>query len=574
MMGNTRIILFGAGAMGGYMLEKLSLKGISVDCIIDNDPARQNGVRYGTPLCPPSMLARMRPEEVFVLIAVGDEAQRAQITAQLRGYGLAEHRDFCHGLDLLQRPERRPGQVPGLIALDGAFEVRKSYTASSRIIHKRDEKRIFRAFDGLAAENFAAVLQGLSGTALPGGRMVDVTAARDQVPGFSRSLIYEMEFLEPINYSSEWSPLMFRDNCLWMLDFFMELDKAGLAVSDVHPLNVAFHKGAFRFFDLEALEAGKMTPAAFADFMNSFLVPLLLLSKGQIIKAGLFLNGMPLNSAFADVEGYLDTGERAVWNKLADSCRRLAVKGDLRALCGELGDYVRSLNFFSMPQRWWQRLDQNRAVQARLLRDKGVLALAQKAAPRTLIELCGSLGALPEALSRQSDYLISVEYDPGTADETYRRVLERGLSKVVPLNFDLLAPPLATHEGQLIDSRSGIRPWQQGAAERLRCDLALALDLTPRLVFMRHLDFDEIAATFKRWTRRWLLTEYPDDDSQAYARNQAEGFAWYNRENFELALGRDFDIVKRLRPEGAGAMLYLCELKASAKQEQEGKGGI
>ena len=92
LAGQPRLIIWGAGRVGGQLARLLEAEGRTVEVFVDVDPARTGGCRRGRPVIAPEEVPRYR--DLPILAAVGSWGARQEIRARLRALGLHEGRDF------------------------------------------------------------------------------------------------------------------------------------------------------------------------------------------------------------------------------------------------------------------------------------------------------------------------------------------------------------------------------------------------------------------------------------------------------------------------------------------------
>ncbi|MDL2279609.1 hypothetical protein LJC15_02970 [Desulfovibrio sp. OttesenSCG-928-G11] len=585
-----KVILFGIGAVGVILFERLYLAGADIICILDNDPQKAGTSHYGTPILPPTALKGMKLKGVSILICTEREGCYEEICAQLQTLGLRENIDFCDGTkrfaplnsmglvsSCAQDLERKSAPFFEAEAASGGPEtddasdspagpaasgvlIHKSHAPDERIIEMPGAKRIFRVYSGQKAGIMADVFKRLSESSLLGSFLPGMKKTRPLWQEAPPCLLFEMNYLEPVSYAPEWPPAMFKDYVLWMLDFMAGLDKAGLAVDRPHPHKSTFAGGGFLFTDPGALRVRPMNSQDFLYFANSHIMPLILMTKRRHDRACQYLKNPAAPCVFADVRGHLDADEAAAWLDLQTQCGLLPAVGRAGDMCARLADYVRPMDFNFALEIW--RGYHQKAFESSSMNEKlhNVLALAGQSGARSIIDLAGNTGWYALALCAKADYVVSVDYENGPSDDAYRLIRAQGVKNVVPLCFNLLSPLPAYLNDLALDPSGGVRPERRAAQKRLRCDLALALAVIHHLAFSQRLDFTEIIDLLRQWTRRWLIVEYIDADDQHLPQQRADDFAWYTRENFEKALLKHFKIAA-VRPSNSPTRsLYLCEL--------------
>ena len=85
---------------------------------------------------------------------------------------------------------------------------------------------------------------------------------------------------------------------------------AGLAISDGHALNATLSDGKFIFIDFGAVKAGITKGSVLIEFLNTHIIPLILMNKKQVNKAYLFLKNPGIEYTQEDIWGYLSESEQ------------------------------------------------------------------------------------------------------------------------------------------------------------------------------------------------------------------------------------------------------------------------
>ena len=116
---------------------------------------------------------------------------------------------------------------------------------------------------------------------------------------------------------------------------------------------------------------------------------------------------------------------------------------------------------------------------------------------------------------------------------------------ILPLIMDFTDPT----PSRGLSSHSSI-----AAAERLRCDMVLALSLVPDVVFKRKLHFDQVVEGLALFSKRWLVVDFIPMHGR-----QSDGFSWYTLDNFISTLKERFRSVSIMPSHPETCVLLLCE---------------
>jgi 23S rRNA U2552 (ribose-2'-O)-methylase RlmE/FtsJ len=97
------------------------------------------------------------------------------------------------------------------------------------------------------------------------------------------------------------------------------------------------------------------------------------------------------------------------------------------------------------------------------------------------------------------------------------------------------------------------------AADRLRCDLVLALAVVHHLVFKHFLRFDHIVTNLVPFTKRTLVVEFIPKEDQFVRQWWSPRYHWYTLENFIGELRRHFRSVSVYPSDPKPRVLLVCE---------------
>lgn len=142
--------------------------------------------------------------------------------------------------------------------------------------------------------------------------------------------------------------------------------------------------------------------------------------------------------------------------------------------------------------------------------------------------------------------------DPLVVEACYRRCVQDGEQRLLPLTMDLANPSPA--QGWAHAERDAM-------LDRGPADLVMALALVHHLAIGNNVPLPDIA-DFLRRCGRWLIIEFvPREDSQVQRLLAAREdiFTHYTREGFEVAFRQHFTI-RRVEPiKDSLRLLYLME---------------
>jgi len=556
-------IIFGSGCAGRNLATKMLDKGDRIDCFVDNARNKWGTSLVGIPIKSPEILKNWHEQEIHVLVAVAEAIYYEEISAELEALGMVEGKHFSNAIGIYNPVN----QLSGFLELPEGFELIKGIDEAFRLIINNEEKRIFRAVFPEFCEHYRLVYDICVQHNLFGNYIVDTKVVENCWNLPSSDLLLEHAYIEPISYSIEWSPEIFEDYVIFMINFIKELDLAGLALIDGHSLNVTFHNGKFILLDFGSIRLGKTGRTAMMRFVNMHINTLLLMKKNKISKAYLFLKNINTPCTLSDIKAYLDSNELSVYEELIVKFLEPNVNMELNIFCDRLLDYCKSINCSVQTSRWegyqnnyWDNDGKYTEKQ------NHVIEFVKRAKPQTMIDLAGNMGWYPIALSEHVKYAIAADFDYNSIDYTYREIKKSNgsISNVIPIYLNIIAPTLDYHAfDHPIISKTGIIPWRKNAIERFRCELAMATAVVHHLVFSQSLTFQEIISQLKLFTERYLIVEFVDSTDKAATNIFVDkGFEWYTKEAFCKALEKEFVILdcKPSTP-NESRILFLCEVK-------------
>lgn len=152
--------------------------------------------------------------------------------------------------------------------------------------------------------------------------------------------------------------------------------------------------------------------------------------------------------------------------------------------------------------------------------------------------------------------VVAVDYDPVVAGRLWRAAAEKNLP-ILPLVVDIARPTPAlgwdNHE---------CRSFLDRAAGAF--DAVLMLAVVHHLIVTERVPLGEIFRMARRLTRRWLMVEYVAPTDPMFVRltrGRAHLHCDLNRESFEAAAQRVFEIVGSESVVGAERVLYLMKAR-------------
>jgi len=449
--------------------------------------------------------------------------------------------------------------------------------------------RLFRwrgqLYRAVAAERAPAVrkLLGLDAVWRHSGRntLIETEETPFVLPGYEMVLHHRL--VPFVSYPTEWCAAMLKDAALVMLDLAIELARNGYTLGDAHPWNL--------LIDIERncapvfVDFGSISPVytaewpAYDEFCRYCYYPLVLMSRGEDQIGRLLMwedSGVSKEQVVRLAGGsslrssvYPPSISRALLaasRKLVPGEYRRALKRRLNAISrqprgssgsetrpGGISDQIklrahqqflegvrRRIEQIPMPRTAPLASKANHAEPiGRLLdrlRPESVLTVGQDAGAGTLLAAKGGINT------------VAFSTDPGTVASLYQ-VSRTSSHRILPLVMDPTKPTPA---------RGFADHWSIAAADRLRCDMVLALSFAHEVVTKRGLSFEQTAEGLSTLAKRWVLVEFTGDPVHGAPELRASQRSWYNLENFTHALRSCFRRVAPL-PGGSGrSVLLLC----------------
>jgi hypothetical protein len=356
--------------------------------------------------------------------------------------------------------------------------------------------------------------------------------------------------------------MMLRDASVALIDLAIELTRSGLALKDAHPWNVLFDAYSPVWVDLTSIirQGHETSWPAYDEFCRFCYYPLILMSHGHERVARVLLpeyRGVERSELIALMRGSFPS--RLVLSKLL----RRGLNFGRSILSGKSRNSGSRLAFFKQTRRDLERISlpayEDRQREAR---DESVrLSSASELTPhqRTLRRILDQLRpASMLNLSRGGTWtsilpavmgveVVSADEDPIRATTLYTVARENRL-RILPLVMEFIKPTPAIGFSN---------HYSISAAERLKCDLVLALGLAHKVVLENHLTFDLLAEGLASFSKRWLLVDFVR--AQSHGASDVDGFDSHQLPGFVSALRKQFSDVKVVSSGGDAEVWLLCE---------------
>jgi ribosomal protein L11 methylase PrmA len=385
-----------------------------------------------------------------------------------------------------------------------------------------------------------------------------------------------------ISYPYEWSFGQLRDAALLTLDVQERALERGFTLRDASAYNVQFSGGRPILIDTLSLEPREEGAPwlGYRQFCEHFLVPLLLMSRvdigcGALLRA--HLDGVPLElgSRLLPRASWLRPGtlmhvhlHAAAQRKYADTAAAPTVKARPIGKEGAIGlvhslrGAVQRLRWEPAGTEWADYTRQHNYTDSALASKRELVArLLRGMAPRTVWDLGANTGEYSRVAREIAEHVIAFDIDPAAVERHYRAVRTADERGVLPLLGDLANPSPAL--GWAHRERRSLE--QRGPADAL-----LALALVHHLAIGRNVPLERIAEYFARLGRGLVIEFVPRSDGQVQRllRSREDVFADYNREGFEAAFGRFFNIEAAEPVVGSERTMYAMARRREGARAQ------
>ena len=428
-----------------------------------------------------------------------------------------------------------------------------------------DDTKIFRGIREKHCEDVKKIFDICKKAGLFGRLIID-TRIVDNFNSFNFDLVLEHEKVDPVNYPSEWSPVMFFDCAKMVIEFMIELDSLGIGLSDCHHYNVLFHKGRFIWIDFGALSLNPIKHSAIWGVVDNFLHSVIMSRKVNFKKySNIFKSGGRYD--YKDIMGHLHFSELIKYyfykKKLQLSLKRKRIKESLLIIKNWLHSYS-----VTMCDAEW--LDHQKEpigcfFQKELLHDKRsreIMSFISKVDPDRILCIGGNAGIYCFEAEKKGIYGIIIDIDIASIDNIYRKIKETCSKKIVPIVLDFLSPTPATFKSAPCDDDGCIELGGiVSAKRRFKSDFVLALALVHHLVFYQKVDFGEIIRQLKSFSQKYLIVEFVRPHDKHVSEWYKKGLEWYSMSNLKNELEKEFEILKTVDTFKDQRTLIFCKLR-------------
>jgi hypothetical protein len=371
-----------------------------------------------------------------------------------------------------------------------------------------------------------------------------------------------------VSYPYEWSFGLLKDAALATLRIQERALDFGMSLRDASAYNVQLHGGRPVLIDtlsFERLREGRPW-VAYRQFCQHFLGPLALMSRrdvrlGQLLRA--HIDGIPVDlvssllplrtrlrpglllhvhlhartqrrrgGATPPPRGFSLTAFQGLLHSLASAVRRLSWNPGRSSWVG----YYREAESYSHPA-----LEHKKELVARFV---------DESSPSQVWDLGGNVGVFSRIAGDKGIPTVSFDVDPGCVEESYRQVVARAETNLVPLIMDMTNP----------SSRIGWESRERmSLADRGPADLVLALALVHHLAIGNNVPLPRLAAYLAELGRSLAIEFVPKSDPmvQDLLATRDDIFPDYTQEGFEQAFAERFEVLRREPVRDSERVLYL-----------------
>lgn len=557
-------IIFGAGNNSTKLIEQIIANKLEINYLVDNDVQKWGSQILGYMVKAVSELSIANKKTNHILISVTDKVVYDQISRQLTSMGFIEGTDFSNGLQLFNISEIPSGKVSGYLELPKDFYSIKTFDTASRLITLKKEHRIFRFVNESYIGQYRETYRICSENKLFGNYVIDTVIAENKWD-LPFTLILEHHYIEPITYCFEWAPGMFIEYVSFMINMIKRFAELGLALCDGHTLNATISDGNFIFIDFGAIQPGVTNGNVLMEFLNTHMIPLILMCKNQISKAYLYLKNPGIEYTVADIQGYLNRDELSKLQALYGSLVKIKVAEDIYRFVFQVSDFIKNINKQKYQTRWFgyqnDEWEWSSDISKWSTKMHSVVEMINFVNPNTVVDLAGNMGWYGACLHDQLKYAIIADYDYNCLDYLWKRIKTFDKHNIIPAYMSICAPTLDYYRDEGIGT-TAIEPWRKSAVERFKSDLVIALAVVHHLAFAQQLTFGEIIGQFALFSNKYLIVEFIEQTDQFITDFLKKGFEWYTKDNFEAELQSFFKIIKTKPSTPCETRtLYLCKLK-------------
>ena len=409
-----------------------------------------------------------------------------------------------------------------------------------------------------------------------GHQLIDARVVKSN----SQGLTLEHPLIAPASYAYEWPLPMLQDAALLTLEISQALSEIDTVLKDATPWNILFRGARPQWVDFTSLmpQDSDLPWVAYDQYCLTFLYPLLVgyFHSGKVMRALLLAsqNGISheeithylpgsakfkfgwLNNRLYLPKFVVDLARKAGSEKdlvkrsqqavISSAARRAFFEGLRKDTLSirvnpdqdEWSNYNTKIGSFFKPEQFDQK-------------QQKVAELINKCKPTSVVDIGCQQGGYAILAARHGARVTAFDTDETSISLLYRMAKEKDLN-ILPLVGDVIFPTPA----------SGWRAQEfLPANQRLRAQMALALELVHQMAITHIQTFDRIVLTLADYAEKWLVTEFiPLEDArcQDMLLTIRRDISWYTLDNFLAALRKEFASVTTFPSSPAGCTLCFC----------------
>ena len=401
--------------------------------------------------------------------------------------------------------------------------------------------------------------------------LVESRLTSDSMEGYPA--IVEHSVVPFVSFAYEWCPEMLRSAGRLVLDLAVQLHRRGLELADGHAWNVLFQGPRPLFVDL-----GAIRPAfddsrwlAAEQFREHFINPLYLVSAGAEDIARSLMQTHPNGAVLSRHMKHFSLTEKVVQRTRARAASlarhvlpsqmqellrrkfpRHPPRGSKVAHLDSLREELESIELPQSETRWSGYYDECPALwennPERDAKLSCVLKVLDRIAPVSVLDLGANRGRYALAAAKRGSSVIAIDSDSTCVSRLYSDTLAKSLP-VLPLIMDIRNASALGLCGDIYSV----------AWERLGCDLVLALAIVHHLALAQRLTLPQIVRCLKRFSKRYLLVEFPTREDYMVMELRRDGDDWYASDNFQSTLQQFFRKIERFPSNSHTREIYFCE---------------
>lgn len=378
------------------------------------------------------------------------------------------------------------------------------------------------------------------------------------------------------SFPYEWCPEMLHAAGRLTLDIASGLHKSGLGLKDATPYNVLFRGPQPVFIDaasLEARETGDPTWLPYAQFVRTFLLPLLVSKHCRMSLRQVFLahrDGLEPEAVYAllgigrrlrppflftvSVPTWLAGragGQPTIYKRRSEAPDKAAFI--LASTIGHLRRQLERAAPVSVSSTWSDYMETKSYREDGFdTKERFVKAALDAGKASVVLDIGCNTGHFSEIAARHGAEVVALDSDPVCVGKTFQRAVATSLP-ILPLVADISRPSPAmgwrtSEQSSLVDRLAG------------RFDLVLMLAVLHHLLVTERIPLREILRLAADLTKDLLVLEYvgPSDDMfKKLVRGRDDLYSHVNVGWFETACREFFEIVDVKSLEPLDRRLYL-----------------